>query len=71
MHHIHHEPYNMTLLVLFNDVSRGGVTLQMTGYAPLYTKHRKGSFFGHKTSSTSFAKKGIFFPAIRTSGVPE
>ena len=49
----------------------GGVTLHMTCYTPAYTKGvEKGSFLTYDVIDV-FCKKGIFFAANRTLGIPE
>ena len=52
-------------------VLAGGVTRHMTGYAPAYTKSvEKGSFLTYDVINV-FCKKGIFFAANCTLGVPK
>ena len=60
--------WTIKYFVLFDP---GGVSLHMTGYAPTYTKSvEKGSFLTYNVLDV-FCKKGIFFAANRTLGVPE
>ena len=53
------------------DITRGGVTLHMTDYAPAYTKSvEKGSILDINVVDV-FCKKGIFLAVNHTLGVPK
>ena len=64
-------PLSPYALVADGDSPRG-VTLHMIDYAPTYTKSvENGSFFLTYNVVNVFCKKGIFFTANRTLGVPK
>ena len=56
---------------IFHCDSPRGITLHMTGYAPAFTKRvEKGSFSTYNVVDV-LCKKGTFFAANPTLGVPE